>query len=224
MPRGEPQRKPSLRGRKERNALVEANLRLVPWTVTRYAPTSDEETFQDRVQSGMIGLIRAAELFDETKGFTFSTYAVRWIRQAIQRDGQVGATARTIHIPEGVRLRAVQTGTLDDLPAVTTSLDQPMHDDESGEFGDFIPAPVDDAAERRELLREVVEMLDRLPDMERRAVLARHREWGHTGNRRQRITPWGVVRQELGVDSTAMAKALYERAIAQLRRMAAEAA
>jgi len=70
------------RGLRARNRIVEANLRLVHLVATRYKGRAD---MADMLQSGAIGLTRAAEKFDPERGYKFSTYAYFWIRQAIQR-------------------------------------------------------------------------------------------------------------------------------------------
>jgi RNA polymerase sigma factor (sigma-70 family) len=207
MPIGHKPR-PSLRSVEERNRLVQANLPLVPWTVHRFFPTRDEDTFQDRVQAGRLGLIRAAELFDEGRGCTFSTYAVRWVRQAIQRDREFHSGAPLIRVPRCAQRDGVQ------VPQVR-SLDEPVRDDYGATLGDLIPAAPDASGSSLEDRDLLARLLDGLAPDERRVFVLRHPDDCNSQGR-PKVRSWPSIVEEVGLPYQQV-RALYAGALARLR-------
>ena len=101
-----------------KDEMVVRNLRLVHALAARY--TGRGAAYDDLVQEGTIGLIRAVEKFDHRRGLKFSTYAVWWIRRSLM---DALSDARTIRIPRAAQRR------MSVLPRVTASLEQPVADD-----------------------------------------------------------------------------------------------
>ena len=175
-----------------RRQFIEANVRLV-LSLARRVRLPPHHDRDDVIQDGMLGLERAVDRFDHTKGFKFSTYAAWWIRQAMQRG--LEQTATTVRIPEHQRaalriaLREREASGIplpDDLARLERlgapdSLDRPIGDDHASSLGSSVAAPDEDPGEGIERLAAADAVDELLSELEPDLAEAIARRFGLRG-------------------------------------------
>ena len=158
------------RGRRSRDRMIQANLRLVVNVAKRYHRAIERRRLaqEDALQEGTLGLMRGAELFDPAKGYKFSTYAYWWVRQGLTRWLNTSDTIRIpVHLREKINRGDDPTGD-ERLAAAAAvlhprSLDRLVGEGQSS-LGELLAAPAEDPLEALDAIALVARMRQAWPD------------------------------------------------------------